>query len=71
MLQQNQALLFRAVSSVMQVTFTADEKLNAYLECIILKPVTDIGPNFLEVSYPRVRLAKVSCLSEHFNISKM
>lgn len=71
MLQQNQALLFRAVSSVMQVTFTADEKLNAYLECIILKPVTDIGLNFLEVSYPRVCLAKVSCLSEHFNINKM
>lgn len=71
MLQQNQALLFRAVNSVMQVTFTADEKLNAPLECIILKHVTDMGSNLLEVSYPRVCLGKISCLSEHFNISKM
>lgn len=68
-LQQNQALLFRAVSSVMQVTFTADEKLNAHLECI--KHVTDMGPNFLKVSYPRVCLGKISCLSEHINVNKM
>lgn len=71
MLQQNQALLFRAVKSVTQVTFTADEKLNAHLEYIILKHVTDMGPNLLEVSYPKVCLGNISCLSEHFNINKM
>lgn len=60
MLQQNQPLLFRAVSSVLQVTCIADEKLNAHLECIILKYMTDMGPNFLEVSYPRVCLCEIS-----------
>lgn len=60
MLQQNQALLFRAVSSVMQVTCKADEKLNAHLECIILKSMTDMEPNFLEVSYPTGCLGKIS-----------
>lgn len=70
MLQQSGPVV-QTLGSVMQVTFTADEKLNAHLECIILKHVTDMEPNFVEVSYSRVCLGKISCLSEHLNVSKM
>lgn len=65
MLQQDQALLFRAGRSIMQVTYTGDRQSNAHLKCIILKHVADMGPNFLGVSYSRVCLGKTLCLQEH------
>lgn len=37
MLQQVQALLFRAIRSIMQVIYTGDQELNAHLRCIIPK----------------------------------